>query len=159
MTDTRSGPGLLPRKRHERNGPRLTRRWKDAWIDESRVLSLVAVPAGWKAITHRPLCDRGEGDSIYDVAWVEDIPCFALVEEWGVSASRHNYNWDAPVVPTGRTFFAVRPVLRQESSSFAIQGETGIQGPELVLGPSEDPTDPWVLKRVLLDHIEREHHD
>ena len=52
------------------------------WLEDTRILSIVAAPSGWYSLTRRD-DDNGydpTGGSIHDVAYVEPIAFFALLE-------------------------------------------------------------------------------
>jgi hypothetical protein len=146
---------------------------KHRWWEDSRILTIVAAPAGWVAVFRKSEHEGydPEGTRLSEVAWIEPIVCFALVEviereevsvtidengetEWESTGrteldtssaggpARHNPHWPHTTV---------RPVWRDSAEgSFPGIDEIyrGGRGPHLILSPDEDPNDESVLERI-----------
>jgi hypothetical protein len=109
---------------------------------DQRTITIVAAAPGWHSVNIKDdheLESEGlkEIKNIHDVAWVEPIPCFALVE---------NTEVDGDQTYTERM---VKPVVRLESYHFGIPGDdiTDADEPSLILGPTDSEHAPWVLER------------
>lgn len=144
------------------------------WTDDARILTITAAPPGWYAFFRKKEGDPGydpKGDSVHDLAWVEPIACFALVEvmereqvkvvdgdgeaRWQLTGRNELgvENAGGPiVVGSSWPHTKVLPVWL-ESGEARFPGvdeidDLGRSAPSLIIGPDTRLDEPWLLKAI-----------
>ena len=147
------------------------------WREDVRILSLAPASPGWLALFRKTKEEDFDpkSDSIYDLAWVEPIACFALVEfmereERFTETTKDGLElWTA----TGRTecdaesaggddapnphwpHTSIRPIWLHSGEMFfpGVDEITKMErGPDVILGPCHDLHAEWVLERLRGDY-------
>jgi hypothetical protein len=127
---------------------------------DNRILSIVAAPAGWWALTRR---DKDDGydpttGSIYDVAYVEPIAVFALMETverlWKITPDplpdyeeHERFEVEEPDEPEPtfpHTYVMPVPWHSGERSFLGADELDVLSTPDLIVHPPFDLTSPWV---------------
>jgi hypothetical protein len=148
----------------------VTKERRFRWKEDQRIVSIVAAPPGWYALTRKDKADAVEGklESIFDYAWVEPVAVFALVEviEREEVSDGEDEDGDPVWKTTGRTEMdaanaggparsdpywlhteVVPLAWHSGEQHFPDSGELDDLGYSLVVGPNTDLHAPWVLEQ------------